>query len=210
MPSAKVKGAEAARAGDSAASEPSTKAIDEANDSIIVMATTTQPISTDVQGATVETSAANEIVATIVNVQEYNNRYFIELSENFEGRDEKGQKVVTNTISKGARSILKAIKLPIARVIQAKTNGRPEQYDICSLIGMIVLGGEIRIKRQLVAAGDVIPNSEDERRAKAECFATEIVSIKTDCNDLLPFIMDEIKTIQDRNRNNVATNPFEL
>lgn len=192
------------------------------------MANTTQQIASDVQGTTQATQATSEnvaqtaaaadvtaestteIVATIVNIQEYNNRYFLELSETFEGRDDKGQKVTTNTISKGARAILKAIKLPIARVITAKTNGRPEQYDICSLIGLICLGGEIRLKRQIVAAGDIIPNSEDERRAKAECFATDIVSIKTDCNDLLSFIMDEIKTIPDRNRNNVAANPFEL
>lgn len=179
------------------------------------MAEKTQLIDTTKQGEVEITSevnemASNEIIATIVNVQEYNNRYFLELSETFEGRDNKGQKITTNTISKGARAILEAIKLPIARVITAKTNGRPEQYDICSLLGLICLGGEIRLKRQIVAAGDIIPNSEDERRAKAECFATDIISIKTDCNDLLPFIMDEIKTIPDRNRNNVAANPFEL
>lgn len=192
------------------------------------MANKTQPIVNAVQGTTITTSAVDEtttqtaaaaeavaestteIVATIVNIQEYNNRYFLELSETFEGRDDKGQKVTTNTVSKGARAILKAIKLPIARVITAKTNGRPEQYDICSLIGLICLGGEIRLKRQLVAAGDVIPNSEDGRRAKAECFATDILSICTDCNDLLPFIMDEIKTIPNRNKTATNANPFEI
>ena len=206
-----MKGAEATRAGDSAASEPSTKAIDKANDSIIVMASENTTIATDVQGAAeattaVSETATNEVIATIINVQEYQGRYFFELSTSFEGRDEKGNKTTTNTISKGARSILGVIKSPLAKVIQAKTNGRPEDYNICSLIGLLTIGGEIRFTRTLVAAGDPIP--ESDRRATAECFATKLQSIKVDCGDVMPFIMEGIKTIEKREKD--IGNPFAI
>lgn len=190
------------------------------------MADTTQPIATEVQGTTAATQATSEnvattaaaaevtaestttseIIATITNVQEYQGRYFLELSESFEGRDDKGKPTTTNTISKGGRSILAAIKSPLAKVIQAKCNGRPEDYDICSLIGLLAIGGEIRLSRTLIQAGDVIP--ESDRRATAECFATKIVSIKVDCSDVMPFIMEGIKTIEKREKD--VINPFAI
>lgn len=190
------------------------------------MANTTQQIADVAQGAAAatqatsenvaETAAAaevaaesttNEIVATITNVQEYQGRYFLELSTTFEGRDDKGKPTTTNTISKGGRSILAAIKNPLAKVIQAKCNGRPEDYEICSLIGLLAIGGEIRFTRTLIAAGDTIPES-DNRKATAECFATKVLSIKVDCADVMPFIMEGIKTIEKREKDII--NPFAI